>query len=181
MKHIFLFSSFFPGSGIVICCVFFVSLYDCYFLFILQQNIIYTAANLLLSEKKPKKKERRSQRRRAGNLSTVAMATPKITVNRSSRQKRAGLVFDPHDLHHIRHHGNQCSHRRLDDCAWPQCNASCPRLRNPFTGEDMDYVDLLMQFGLDLSAVSGAIGVDLTTLENMDHGQLLHILIQSSR
>jgi len=45
----------------------------------------------------------------------------------------------------------------------------------------MDFVDLLMQFGLDLSAIAAALGVDLATLQNMDHAELLRLLTEDAR
>ena len=82
-------------------------------------------------------------------------------------------------MHHMRYHDNQCSHHRLDHCAWPQCNLSCPKIHNPFTGEELDFIDLLLQFGLDLSSIANALGMDLPTLQTMDHDLLLQMLTQS--
>jgi len=45
----------------------------------------------------------------------------------------------------------------------------------------MDFVDLLMQFGLDLSGIADALGVDLPTLQNMDHAELLSLLTENAR
>ncbi|CAG9825104.1 unnamed protein product [Phaedon cochleariae] len=73
-----------------------------------------------------------------------------------------------------------CSHRRLERCSWPQCNHSCPRLHNPFTGEEMDFIELLKSFGLDMNSVADALGIDMQTLNNMDHSELLNLLTQQS-
>jgi len=48
-------------------------------------------------------------------------------------------------------------------------------------GDEMDFVDLLLQFGLDLSGIADALGVDLPTLQNMDHNELLKLLTQNDR
>lgn len=96
------------------------------------------------------------------------------------RGRRSSIFFDLHDIHHVQHHENQCNHHRLDQCAWPQCNPACPKVRNPFTGDEMDFVDLLVHFGLDLSNVALSLGKDLATIQNMDHGQLLRMLMQNS-
>jgi len=45
----------------------------------------------------------------------------------------------------------------------------------------MDFVDLLIQFGLDLSSVADALGVDVATLQNMDHTELMKILTEDAR
>ncbi|CAG9860709.1 unnamed protein product [Phyllotreta striolata] len=74
----------------------------------------------------------------------------------------------------------RCVHRRLERCSWPQCNHSCPRLHNPFTGEEMDFIELLKSFGLDMNSVADALGIDLQTLNNMDHADLLNLLTQQT-
>ena len=94
------------------------------------------------------------------------------------RERRSVLLFDEHDVHHMRYHDNLCRHRGVDQCAWPQCNLSCPKIRNPFTGEEMDFIDLLLQFGLDLSSIANALNMDLHTLKTMDHDHLLQLLTQ---
>lgn len=76
--------------------------------------------------------------------------------------------------------GRRCVHRKLERCSWPQCNHSCPRLHNPFTGEEMDFIDLLKSFGLDMESVAKALGIDMQTLNNMDHSELLNLLTQQS-
>ena len=95
-----------------------------------------------------------------------------------SRTKRAVLFFDQHDMHNMKYHDNLCTHYRVDQCAWPQCNLSCPKIHNPFTGEEMDFIDLLLQFGLDLSSIANALGMDLPTMQSMDHDRLLKLLTQ---
>ncbi|XP_064628821.1 palmitoleoyl-protein carboxylesterase notum1-like isoform X2 [Lineus longissimus] len=94
----------------------------------------------------------------------------------NKRLKRS--LFDQHSQHHWDHHNNRCKHHLIDRCAWPQCNLSCPKIRNPFTGEEMDFIDLLMQFGLDMSSIANALGMNLGTLQTMDHDILLQLLIQ---
>lgn len=73
-----------------------------------------------------------------------------------------------------------CSHKRLDRCTWPQCNHSCPKLHNPFTGEEMDFIELLKSFGLDMQSVAEALGIDMQTLTNMDQSELLNLLTQQA-
>lgn len=71
-------------------------------------------------------------------------------------------------------------YRRLERCSWPQCNHSCPKLHNPFTGEEMDFIELLKSFGLDMESVANALGIDMQTLNNMDHSELLNLLTQQT-
>ncbi|KAF2904870.1 hypothetical protein ILUMI_01303 [Ignelater luminosus] len=79
-----------------------------------------------------------------------------------------------------RSNSEDCPHRRLERCTWPQCNHSCPRLHNPFTGEEMDFIELLKSFGLDMESVADALGIDMATLNNMDHAELLNLLTQQA-
>lgn len=72
----------------------------------------------------------------------------------------------------------RCSLRLLERCSWPQCNHSCPALTNPLTGEEMRFLELLSSFGLDIEAVATALGVDMQTLNNMDHAELVNLLTQ---
>lgn len=72
----------------------------------------------------------------------------------------------------------KCSLRLLEKCSWPQCNHSCPSLTNPVTGEEMRFLELLSSFGLDIDAVATALGIDMQTLKNMDHAELVNLLTQ---
>ncbi|XP_052873832.1 palmitoleoyl-protein carboxylesterase NOTUM [Anopheles cruzii] len=72
----------------------------------------------------------------------------------------------------------KCSLRLLERCSWPQCNPVCPTLTNPLTGEEMKFLELLASFGLDMDAVATALGVDMQTLNNMDHAELVNLLTQ---
>lgn len=74
---------------------------------------------------------------------------------------------------------SRCALRLLERCSWPQCNYSCPNITNPLTGEDMRFLELLASFGLDIEAVATALGVDMTTLSNMDRTELLGFLTQT--
>ena len=116
-------------------------------------------------------------------ISTFSAKTPKSKRSRPSTSSpwirpRRSMQFTSHDYHHMIHHKNSCKHHLIDNCAWPQCNLACPKIRNPFSGEEMDFIDLLMQFGLDLSSIANALGMDLSTLQSMEHDQLLKMLTQ---
>ena len=106
--------------------------------------------------------------------------------HRRRRMSTSGISVDVHEIHHAQQHstpgrGRCCGHRRIDSCSWPQCNRSCPRVRNPFTGEEIDLVELLtVQFGVDVSALARTVGVDRTTLLNMDHSELIRLLVRST-
>lgn len=68
----------------------------------------------------------------------------------------------------------------MDECSWPQCNRACPRLHDPFTGEELDFIELLKSFGLDMASVASALGIDMVTLNDMDHDTLLQLLTQQT-
>jgi len=70
--------------------------------------------------------------------------------------------------------------RLIEKCSWPQCNKSCPKLLNPMTGQELEFKDLLQSFGLDMPSMARALGIDLHTLNSMDHRVLLHVLTQHS-
>ncbi|KAK6631709.1 hypothetical protein RUM43_013773 [Polyplax serrata] len=74
----------------------------------------------------------------------------------------------------------KCQYHLIERCTWPQCNHSCPKLHNPFTGEEMDFIDLLKSFGMDMASVANALGIDIHTLNNMGHAELLNLLTQQS-
>lgn len=74
----------------------------------------------------------------------------------------------------------KCAQKRLERCSWPQCNHSCPKLHNPITGEEMDFIELLKSFGLEMNSVANALGIDIQTLNNMDQEELVNLLTQQS-
>ena len=48
------------------------------------------------------------------------------------------------------------------------------------SGEEMDFLDLLKSFGLDMRSVASALGIDEAALNNMDPDVLLHLLTSRS-
>ncbi|KAK9498545.1 hypothetical protein O3M35_003154 [Rhynocoris fuscipes] len=74
-----------------------------------------------------------------------------------------------------------CKQRLIERCSWPQCNQLCPKLHNPYTGEEMDFIELLKSFGLDMTSVANALGIDVRTLNNMDHAELINLLTQQTK
>ena len=47
--------------------------------------------------------------------------------------------------------------------------------------EEMDFVDLLLQFDLHLSGMTDALRVDLATLQSTGHNQLPRLLTDNAR
>lgn len=94
---------------------------------------------------------------------------------RSSKNNGQGM-----NVNMIHDHDRKCKMRVIERCSWPQCNHSCPKLHNPYTGEELDFIELLKSFGLDMDSVALALDIDVNTLNNMDHSELLNLLTQSA-
>ncbi|XP_065352849.1 palmitoleoyl-protein carboxylesterase NOTUM [Cloeon dipterum] len=75
----------------------------------------------------------------------------------------------------------QCKFRDFQSCSWPQCSLTCPKLYNPYTGEGIDFLDLLKSFGMSMDTMLNAFGVDEDTLHNMEHKDLLNMLTQKEK
>ncbi|XP_012551322.2 palmitoleoyl-protein carboxylesterase NOTUM [Bombyx mori] len=70
-----------------------------------------------------------------------------------------------------------CAPRRLVEiCSWPQCNGSCPRLRDPRTGEEVALATLLQSFGMDVHGAAAAMGIDAGAFSRMSHAELFPLL-----
>ena len=50
-----------------------------------------------------------------------------------------------------------------------------------FAGEEMDFLELLKSFGLDMGSVASALGIDMAALNNMDQEVLLHLLTSQTQ
>ena len=64
----------------------------------------------------------------------------------------------------------------LSQVGTPAIKLKAQGLNKIFTGEEMDFLDLLESFGLDMKSVAQALGIDETALNNMDKDVLLHLL-----
>ena len=73
----------------------------------------------------------RKKRRVAGSSSSSSSS--------SSSRSSSAVSFNEHDFHRLIVHENSCSHHLIDHCDFPQCNTLCPKMRNPFTGDEMDF------------------------------------------
>ncbi|GIY51203.1 palmitoleoyl-protein carboxylesterase NOTUM [Caerostris darwini] len=135
------------------------------------------------SEKEERRKQRRRERKRRRQNKNNNKKKKKKNSRRESRSHDKRDSLFPEDLR-VRHrwtlHEDLCYHWLVDECSWPQCNRACPRLHDPFTGEELDFIELLKSFGLDMSSVANALGVDLATLNDMDHDTLLQLLTQQT-
>lgn len=136
------------------------------------EEIILTDVPLTNEKKRRKHKNKNKKMLNTDQLQKNANGKKNGTTTERPRPQRSLLKVQRKAF------SNDCSHRRLERCSWPQCNHSCPKLHNPITGEEMDFIELLKSFGLDMESVAKALGIDMTTLNNMDHAELLNLLTQ---
>lgn len=144
---------------------------------------------------KQQQKKRRQHRRRMERLEAKKNSTRLPKHHKRNQQQKLNTKspnkrrHGEHNRHKLLKAQNQlieikepkkCGLRMLERCSWPQCNHSCPTLTNPLTGEEMKFLELLTSFGLDIYAVANALGVDLQTLNNMDHKELIKLFTESA-
>ncbi|RWS16397.1 protein notum-like protein [Dinothrombium tinctorium] len=122
--------------------------------------------NVHLVERIRRKKRKRKHRRRHQQHSSL----------RNKRSSKDGRWNSERQQWFIQR--DVCNHFLIDSCSWPQCNRGCPKLHNPFTGEEVDFKELLKSFGFDMSSVANAFGVDEKTLNEMDQETLFQLLTQ---
>ncbi|KAH1000464.1 hypothetical protein HUJ05_006804, partial [Dendroctonus ponderosae] len=126
--------------------------------------------------RKRKNNNGKNANRRKANLIRPMGNVSKNNLSSINHPAWSGQQSKPRNAFNKKH----CIHRRLERCSWPQCNHSCPKLHNPFTGEEMEFIELLKSFGLDMNSVANALGIDMETLNNMDQGELLNLLTQQA-
>ena len=108
---------------------------------------------------------------------TPKQQNKKRRPHHKKKRGRRSLVFDDHDIHHMQYHGNHCNHHLFDSCDWPQCNKYCPKFYNRISGQEMDFMEMLMQFGVDMSNMAQALDMDLNAMQRMDQSQLFQLLV----
>lgn len=111
-------------------------------------------------------------------LAHGAFARPEwLAINISGVSLPRALACWERRLGSARHARGGCAPRRLvERCSWPQCNGSCPRLRDPRTGEEVALAALLQSFGLDVRGAAAAMGLDARALSRMSRAELLPLL-----
>ncbi|XP_025420804.1 palmitoleoyl-protein carboxylesterase notum1 [Sipha flava] len=127
------------------------------------------AENTLKRRQKTRRNNNDDDSYNNGNISGQQRSRVIDGVDRVHRKRRR---------HHKNHAG--CKHQFIQSCTWPQCNQSCPKLQNPATGEEIDFLELLQSFGVDIPSLSSELGIDMESLTHMDHGELLNLLTQQS-
>ena len=115
-------------------------------------------------KRRKKEKKRKRERRRRKQLARTLSEVGTLSSDSRRRKREAPGCATSSSL------------RLVDSCSWPHCNPSCPRLQNPETGKEVDFLSLLESFGLEMGSVARALGVDRATLGAMDREDLLHRL-----
>ncbi|KAG8039200.1 hypothetical protein G9C98_003507 [Cotesia typhae] len=129
------------------------------------------------NRERKEKRQRRKEERKKNNNKYISGNNHRTMLNDTRPQRSLLPSGNKKEIKCVAHN---CHHRHTDNCSWPQCNHSCPKLHNPFTGEEMDFIELLKSFGLDMKSVAIALGIDIHTLNNMNHAELLNLLTQQS-
>ncbi|XP_029679290.1 palmitoleoyl-protein carboxylesterase NOTUM [Formica exsecta] len=122
-------------------------------------------------EERLKKKEKHERRKGTGRRKQINGNNHTVIFN-GTRPQRSVIPSNKRKC------VEDCHFRMIERCTWPQCNHSCPKLHNPFTGEEMDLIELLKSFGLDMKSVANALGIDIHTLISMDQEKLVNLLTQ---
>lgn len=152
-------------------------------------KIIENAPDIKQQQKKRRQHRRRQERLEARNATRVPKHHKRNQQKNLNTQRPNKRRHGEHNRHKLLKAQNQlidikepkkCGLRMLERCSWPQCNHSCPTLTNPLTGEEMKFLELLTSFGLDIYAVAQALGVDMQTLNNMDHKELIKLFTESA-
>lgn len=152
-------------------------------------KIIENVSDLKQQQKKRRQHRRRKERLEARNATRVPKHHKQNQQKNLNTQRPNKRRHGEHNRHKLLKAQNQlieikepkkCGLRMLERCSWPQCNHSCPTLTNPLTGEEMKFLELLTSFGLDIYAVAQALGVDIQTLNNMDHKELIKLFTESA-
>lgn len=154
------------------------------------ENFNYNERNTTVSQENVEKK-RKQRKNREDRRGKPRRKGGRKRLRKTKQENRTGIFQTPNVITANLDYGREqrsilrtqkklrnCAHKRLDRCTWPQCNHSCPKLHNPFTGEEMDFIELLKSFGLDMQSVAEALGIDMQTLTNMDQSELLNLLTQ---
>ncbi|XP_072036159.1 palmitoleoyl-protein carboxylesterase notum1-like isoform X2 [Amphiura filiformis] len=116
---------------------------------------------------KAQKKNRRKKSRRSSSR------------RQSNSRRQTNLQGDEPDR---RNSGKlKCQFRLVDHATCPHCNPTCPKLTNPFTGEDMEFLSFMRLFGLDLGAIAAQMGLDEQSLALLDPAAAMELLAAAVR
>ncbi|XP_045196487.1 palmitoleoyl-protein carboxylesterase notum1-like [Mercenaria mercenaria] len=115
------------------------------------------------NKKKKKKKRERKRDNRANSKS------------RKGKNKKRRRRKSRHRRH--QHPSGSCFHHLIDSCPLPQCNASCPKYRNRFTGDEMDFFRMFIRYGIDKKDIASLLGKDVSVVQRMDDSTLTRLIM----
>ncbi|KAL4233887.1 hypothetical protein ACF0H5_008560 [Mactra antiquata] len=116
--------------------------------------------------KKRKKKNKKSSReRKKDNRANSRSRRNKKRKRRKSRKRRH------------QHPSGSCFHHLIDSCPLPQCNKSCPKYRNRFTGDEMDFFRMFIRYGIDKNDIASLLGKDISVINRMDDNTLTQLIM----
>ena len=78
-----------------------------------------------------------------------------------------------------RHHGGNCYHHLIDSCPLPQCNTSCPKYVDRFTGAEMDFFKMFIRYGIDRKELAEMLGQDVGSVSKMDDRAISGLIMDS--
>jgi hypothetical protein len=90
-------------------------------------------------ERRLKKQQEKEERRRERLLLKQQRRKEKKRLEAAQRERRAASIRSITE-----EPATRCQYKLVDSCTWPQCNPSCPKLKNPETGEQFDKIFTLM-------------------------------------
>ncbi|XP_071955084.1 palmitoleoyl-protein carboxylesterase notum1-like isoform X2 [Antedon mediterranea] len=115
---------------------------------------------------------------------TEARRQPKNNRRRKSRNKgnenrnnnnnnrntsgNQGVVSDDPKAGGVSRNSRRCQHHLIDHADCPHCNnPTCPKIKNRYTGEEMDFLQYMRLWGLDISDIAKQVGVGTYRLLQM--------------
>ncbi|KAL3882516.1 hypothetical protein ACJMK2_028852 [Sinanodonta woodiana] len=125
-----------------------------------------SARNKTRIDKKKRKKKKNGKKKRRNNRRNKMILKQERKNNRGKRSRQ---------------HSGSCSHHLIDNCPLPQCNCSCPKYRNKYTGTEIDFFKLFIRYGIDKKELSDLLGISLSTLESMDHNTISTLIMDLVR
>ena len=145
----------------------------------------------LTEEEKRQRRERKQKRKAEEEERKLKRKERKRKLRQKRRRERRRikqLEKEQKQQHHLNvrsvadiESSSSCQIHLVDTCSWPHCNPTCPKLSNPETGQEIDFLTLLRSFGLDLNKLAKALGVNVATLNGMERQDLLHLLSTSKQ
>ncbi|WAR09024.1 NOTUM-like protein [Mya arenaria] len=98
--------------------------------------------------------------------------------NRANRRQRESKEKNKNRRRRHQYPSGSCFHHLIDSCPLPQCNESCPKYRNRYTGDEMDFLRMFIQYGLDRKEIAELLGQDMSAVEHMDDNAVRRLIMK---